>query len=98
MTVVSAAAVAAAVAVAVPVGLNLHLTPPSANGAQPGGEGASPTHRTHSSDGSATPIKSPSPSPAATHPAITPGRPPTPCPPNFQPVLGHVRELAAPAG
>ena len=43
VTMVSAAAVAAAVAVAVPVGLNLHLSSPSARGANVA-DGASPTH------------------------------------------------------
>ena len=85
VTMVSAAAVAAAVAIAVPVGLNLHLSPTQINGnnvAANGGSSTSPAQQ-HSPDGSATPIKSPSPSASATHPAVVPSA--HPVPPNFQP-------------
>src|ERR1700723_2242653 len=69
VTMVSAAAVAAAVAVAVPVGLNLHLSPPSARDSNVAAN-ASPTHLTESPNGSASPDKTPSPSPSSTHSAI----------------------------
>ena len=97
VTMVSAAAVAAAVAVAVPVGLNLHLSPPSAKASNVA-DSASPTHLTESPDGSASPIKTASPSPSSTHPAIAPVEPAHPVPANFQPVVGHVRERAGRLG
>lgn len=89
VTVVSAAAVAAAVAVAVPVGLNLHLTQPPTKGAPIADSTSQSITPSRSSDGSATPINSPSPSPPATttNPATEPSGtvPPGPVPPNFQP-------------
>jgi hypothetical protein len=85
VTVVSAAAVAAAVAIAVPVGLNLHLSQPPTSVA-PLAE-ASPTQSGHSQSpyGSATPVKTSSPSPSATHTVIAPADQGHPIPPNFQP-------------
>jgi hypothetical protein len=86
VTVVSAAAVAAVVAIAVPVGLNLHLSPPPTNGNLSAG-GASPTQSGHTQSpyGTANPVKSPSPSPSATHSAIAPSSQAHPIPPDFQP-------------
>jgi hypothetical protein len=81
VTVVSAAAVAAAVAIAVPVGLNLRLTPNTDNG-NLSAQGSSTSPAQHTPDGSATPIKSPSPTAPATQPVIESGHP---VPPNFQP-------------
>ncbi|MGD0704200.1 MAG: hypothetical protein ABSA02_30490 [Trebonia sp.] len=100
VTMVSAAAVAAAVAIAVPVGLNLHLTQPPDNG-RLSAEGSPTSPAQHSPDGSATPIKSPSPSAAVTHPATQPAD--LPVPPNFQPssvtfIGEHTAWVIGPAG
>ena len=87
VTVVSAAAVAAAVAVAVPVGLNLHLNQTPVN-STPIAEGSSrtsaPSTPSESTNGGATHVKSPSPTPSATtaHPVTEPSGA---VPPNFQP-------------
>jgi hypothetical protein len=80
VTVVSAAAVAAAVAFAVPAGLALHLTQPSAT-EQPVAQGSATHPGTRSPDGSATPLKTPSPSRPVTQGPSTPGY----LPPNFAP-------------
>jgi hypothetical protein len=71
------------VAIAVPVGLNLHLAPTQINGNPVADGGSTTSPAQHSPDGSATPIKSPSPSTSATHPAVVPSA--HPVPPNFQP-------------
>ena len=86
VTVVSAAAVAAAVAIAVPVGLNLHLSQPPTNGT-PVAAATSPTQSGHTQGafGTANPVKSPSPSPSATHSTIAPSGQAHPVPSNFQP-------------
>ena len=85
VTMVSAAAVAAAVAIAVPVGLNLHLSSPSARGANVA-DGGSPTGPgTQSPNGSGSPVKSSSPSASATHSATAPSGQAHPVPANFQP-------------
>jgi hypothetical protein len=85
VTVVSAAAVAAAVAIAVPVGLNLHLSQPPTKGGY--AADASPTQSGHSQSpfGTANPVKSPSPSPSATHSVVAPPGQAHPVPANFQP-------------
>jgi hypothetical protein len=85
VTLVSAAAVAAAVAIAVPVGLNLHLTSPSARGANVADGGSSTGPGTQSPNGSGSPVKTSSPSASATHSAIAPSGQAHPVPANFQP-------------
>jgi len=82
VTVVAAAAVAAAVVIAVPVGLHLNLSPTQINGKSVAdGESPTPTQN-QSISGYASGIKSPSPSPAVTHPVTEPSGP---VPRNFQP-------------
>jgi hypothetical protein len=85
VTLVSAAAVAAAVAIAVPVGLNLHLSSPSARGANVADGGSSTGPGTQSPNGSGSPDKTSSPSASATRSATAPSGQAHPVPANFQP-------------